>query len=326
MRRRGRRAGADRQAEAGLTDGRIAAGVPRADQVDPVDEEDHPRDGAHRRLAHHQGAGARAGGRAVRPRADPGGVGGGDVLQRRPPAHHRAGGHARGRPSWSSPATAAWPARTRRRVLKEAERLARSCAPRARRSTSTSPGARASPTSRSAGATIAQTGPGSPTADYDNAEEIGNALVEAFVSDEEGGVDEVHVVYTRFRSMLVQEPTRHPAAAAGGRRGRGEPRRTRCCRSTSSSRTPRQVLDALLPRYVKSRIFYCLLQASASRAGGPAAGDEVRDRQRRGPHPAVHPDRQPGPPGRDHPGNQRDRRRCQRPRPRRNRRKRVRRT
>ena len=80
-----------------------------------------------------------------------------------------------------------------------------------------------------------------------------------------GGVDEVHVVYTRFRSMLIQEPDGDPAAAARGRRGRGDARRaTRCCRSTSSSRRAEDVLDALLPQYVQSRIFFALLQAAAS--------------------------------------------------------------
>ena len=64
---RGRRAGADRQAEAGLTHGSIGARVPGADQVDGVDEEDHPRHGAHRRVPDHQGAAAGPVGRAVRP-------------------------------------------------------------------------------------------------------------------------------------------------------------------------------------------------------------------------------------------------------------------
>src|SRR5512144_1061313 len=53
---------------------------------------------------------------------------------------------------------------------------------------------------------------------YDVAREIGDRLIEAFLTDtgEEGtsaskgeiaGVDEVHVVYTRFKSMMIQEPT-----------------------------------------------------------------------------------------------------------------------
>src|SRR5512139_173151 len=43
---------------------------------------------------------------------------------------------------------------------------------------------------------------------YDAASDIGTALIDAFVAEEgEDAVDEVHVVYTRFRSMLLQEPT-----------------------------------------------------------------------------------------------------------------------
>src|SRR4051794_17051286 len=41
---------------------------------------------------------------------------------------------------------------------------------------------------------------------FDIAHEIGRTLIDAFL-DEDGGVDEVHVVFTRFKSMLVQEPT-----------------------------------------------------------------------------------------------------------------------
>jgi len=43
---------------------------------------------------------------------------------------------------------------------------------------------------------------------YDVARDIGKSLIEAFLAEEgDEAVDEVHVVYTRFRSMLVQEPT-----------------------------------------------------------------------------------------------------------------------
>src|SRR3954465_1958606 len=42
---------------------------------------------------------------------------------------------------------------------------------------------------------------------YENAKEIGEALIEAFISDKGDAehVDEVHLVYTQFKSMLVQE-------------------------------------------------------------------------------------------------------------------------
>src|SRR5688572_11358801 len=49
---------------------------------------------------------------------------------------------------------------------------------------------------------------------YDVAADIGQTLIAAFLGDDDTepaeaapqGVDEVHVIYTRFRSMLVQEP------------------------------------------------------------------------------------------------------------------------
>ncbi|MDN5771750.1 MAG: F0F1 ATP synthase subunit gamma, partial [Microlunatus sp.] len=46
----------------------------------------------------------------------------------------------------------------------------------------------------------------SPT--YAEAREIADALIESFLTPtEEGGVDEIHFVYTRFVSMLTQTPT-----------------------------------------------------------------------------------------------------------------------
>ncbi len=83
---------------------------------------------------------------------------------------------------------------------------------------------------------------------YDVAAEIGHTLIESFVKDqgEEGDVDEVHVVYTRFRSMLTQEPTAVrllPLEVVEAeddddeRQARATPR---CCRSTSSSRRRRR--------------------------------------------------------------------------------------
>ena len=47
-------------------------------------------------------------------------------------------------------------------------------------------------------------------------------------------------------------------------RARPSPKTTTCCRCTSSSPRPPRCSTRCLPRYVTSRIFYCLLQASAS--------------------------------------------------------------
>ena len=75
----------------------------------------------------------------------------------------------------------------------------------------------------------------------------------------------MHVVYTRFRSMLTQEPTAIRLLPLEVVEGEEQPeRQPRCCRSTSSSRRAEAVLDGLLPQYVQSRIFYALLQSAAS--------------------------------------------------------------
>lgn len=101
---------------------------------------------------------------------------------------------------------------------------------------------------------------------YDKAAEIGRALIEAFLKDqgEEGDVDEVHVVYTRFRSMLVQEPTAIRLLPLEVVEGEESPEAEELLPLYEFEPSPAQVLDGLLPQYVQSRIFYCLLQAAAS--------------------------------------------------------------
>jgi F-type H+-transporting ATPase subunit gamma len=115
---------------------------------------------------------------------------------------------------------------------------------------------------------------------YDVASEIGKTLIEAFVKDqgEEGDVDEVHVVYTRFRSMLTQEPTairllplevveasddiEADETTAGGSRPETPPSEVLPLYEFEPS--AEAVLDGLLPQYVTSRIFFALLQSAAS--------------------------------------------------------------
>jgi F-type H+-transporting ATPase subunit gamma len=99
---------------------------------------------------------------------------------------------------------------------------------------------------------------------YDNAREIGNALIDAFVDEGDDGVDEVHIVYTRFRSMLVQEP--HSVRMLPLEVGEGEekPAPDEVLPLYEFEPGASEVLDALLPKYVQSRIFFALLQASAS--------------------------------------------------------------
>jgi F-type H+-transporting ATPase subunit gamma len=106
---------------------------------------------------------------------------------------------------------------------------------------------------------------------YDVAQAVGEALIESFVADEgvqgEDGVaavDEVHVVYTRFRSMLVQEPTAVRLLPLEVVEGEDKPSSDEVLPLYEFEPSPEAVLDALLPKYVQSRIFFALLQAAAS--------------------------------------------------------------
>ena len=99
---------------------------------------------------------------------------------------------------------------------------------------------------------------------YVNAREIGDALIGAFVDDGDDGVDEVHIVYTRFRSMLVQEPHSVRMLPLEVVEGEEKPAADEVLPLYEFEPSASQVLDSLLPRYVQSRIFFALLQASAS--------------------------------------------------------------
>ena len=98
---------------------------------------------------------------------------------------------------------------------------------------------------------------------YEVAREIGEALIEQFLT-ENTGVDEVHVVYTRFRSMLTQEPTAVRLLPLEVVEGEDRPSESEVLPLYEFEPSPTDVLDALLPRYVQSRIYFALLQAAAS--------------------------------------------------------------
>jgi F-type H+-transporting ATPase subunit gamma len=100
-----------------------------------------------------------------------------------------------------------------------------------------------------------------------NAEEVGRTLVREFEKPaDEGGVSEIHIVYTEFVSMLrqtaqvrrlipleveeVEEST--PELGEG------------LLPSYEFEPSPEEVLDALLPNYIESRIWHMMLQAAAS--------------------------------------------------------------
>jgi F-type H+-transporting ATPase subunit gamma len=100
---------------------------------------------------------------------------------------------------------------------------------------------------------------------YDAAAQVGDALINAFMAEEgEDAVDEVHLVYTRFRSMLVQEPTAVRLLPLEVVEGEDPPSSDEVLPLYEFEPSAEVVLDSLLPRYVQSRIFFAFLQAAAS--------------------------------------------------------------
>jgi len=100
--------------------------------------------------------------------------------------------------------------------------------------------------------------------EQENAREITETLLDAFNRPaDEGGVDEIHLVFTEFVSMLTQsavirriiplviEETEEEPASGPLPLYEFEP-------------SPQAVLDALLPWYVESRIYQALLDAAAA--------------------------------------------------------------
>ncbi len=97
------------------------------------------------------------------------------------------------------------------------------------------------------------------------AEEIASTLLDAFAAaDSDGGVGELHIVSTQFVNMVSQRPQvirMLPLEVVEGVVPAGQ---NEALPLYEFEPDADQVLDALLPRYVRTRIFACLLQAAAS--------------------------------------------------------------
>ncbi|HYN29672.1 MAG TPA: F0F1 ATP synthase subunit gamma [Dermatophilaceae bacterium] len=100
---------------------------------------------------------------------------------------------------------------------------------------------------------------------FELAKEIGTRVVQDFLTDEaEGGVDEVHVVFTRFRSMMTQEPDIIRMLPLEVVEGTEAPDPDDLLPLYAFEPSADEVLDLLLPKYVNARLFSCLLMAAAS--------------------------------------------------------------
>ena len=99
---------------------------------------------------------------------------------------------------------------------------------------------------------------------YAHAKEISDSLIAAFIADAQtdpNGVDELHIVYTEFKSMLTQLPIAKrmlPLEVVESEAPSG------LMPSYEFEPTPETVLDALLPKYIEARVYNALLQSAAS--------------------------------------------------------------
>jgi F-type H+-transporting ATPase subunit gamma len=105
---------------------------------------------------------------------------------------------------------------------------------------------------------------------YENAAEIASTLVDAFMlgTGDEGesqsdtqGVDELHIVYTEFKSMMSQTAVAHriaPMVVEYVEEDRG----IRTLYSFEPNATT--LFEALLPRYLTTRVYAALLESAAS--------------------------------------------------------------
>ncbi|MEX5716764.1 F0F1 ATP synthase subunit gamma [Geodermatophilus maliterrae] len=118
---------------------------------------------------------------------------------------------------------------------------------------------------------------------YADAQAVGGVLIDAFTAgegDDEaagpgGGVDELHIVYTEFRSLLAQVPVAKRMAPLEVEEVEefDYEREDREAGRTGDSGVPTSyefepsaeaLLDALLPKYVTTRIYAAMLEAAAS--------------------------------------------------------------
>jgi F-type H+-transporting ATPase subunit gamma len=102
-----------------------------------------------------------------------------------------------------------------------------------------------------------------PTAE--TAAEIATTLLTSFLKDpDEGGVGQLYVVYTHFVNMVTQTPRVVRMLPLEVVEATGEPFEDEPIPLYEFEPSPEAVLDALLPQYVRSRLYSFLLQSAAS--------------------------------------------------------------
>ncbi|MDQ1552898.1 MAG: F-type H+-transporting ATPase subunit gamma, partial [Actinomycetota bacterium] len=107
---------------------------------------------------------------------------------------------------------------------------------------------------------------GTDNPEFATAQEIGKTLVDKFVqSEDEGGVNEIHIIYNRFISALTQEPQVVRLLPLEVVEGVEAPEPGESLPSYEFEPDVGDVLDSLLPVYIESRIFNAMLQSAAAK-------------------------------------------------------------
>jgi F-type H+-transporting ATPase subunit gamma len=95
----------------------------------------------------------------------------------------------------------------------------------------------------------------------ENAREVGETLIEAFLTggqDGAEGVDEFYLVSTQFKSLMTQTPVSDTLAPMEVEREGG------LTAAYDFEPEPERLLDALLPKYFNTRLYAALLDSAAS--------------------------------------------------------------
>jgi len=106
----------------------------------------------------------------------------------------------------------------------------------------------------------------SDTPTYEDAKNVADSLIQAFLADaqtDKNGVDEIHIVFTEFKSMLTQNALAKrmlPLEVVES----DEPVPTGLLPMYEFDPGAEVVLNSLLPRYIEARIFNAMLQSAAS--------------------------------------------------------------
>ena len=106
----------------------------------------------------------------------------------------------------------------------------------------------------------------SDTPTYEDAKNVADSLIQAFLADaqtDKNGVDEIHIVFTEFKSMLTQSALAKrmlPLEVVES----DAPVATGLLPMYEFEPNAEVVLNSLLPRYIEARIFNAMLQSAAS--------------------------------------------------------------